>query len=80
MPEPTIAQKAPYETEITAGKSYAWCACGRSSSQPFCDGSHSDTGMMPVVWKAEKDETVFLCGCKRTGSQPFCDGAHGRIK
>ena len=21
-------------------KKYAWCACGDSSNQPFCDGSH----------------------------------------
>lgn len=80
MTEPIIAQKAPYETEIKAGKSYAWCACGRSSNQPFCDGSHSGTGLMPVVWKAEKDETAWLCGCKRTGNQPLCDGTHGRIE
>ena len=80
MTEPTIAQKAPYEAEIKAGKSYAWCACGLSRSQPFCDGSHSGSGFMPGVWKAQKDETAFLCGCKRTGSQPFCDGTHGGIK
>ncbi len=79
MTDPTIAQKAPYETDIKAGESYAWCACGRSSGQPFCDGSHSGTGLMPVVWKAEKDEAAWLCGCKRTGSQPLCDGTHGRI-
>ncbi len=24
-------------------KSYWWCACGRSKSQPFCDGSHKGT-------------------------------------
>jgi CDGSH-type Zn-finger protein len=26
---------------VEAGKDYFWCACGRSASQPFCDGSHS---------------------------------------
>ena len=26
--------------EVEAGKSYWWCACGRSKTQPICDGSH----------------------------------------
>ena len=38
--QPTIAQKSPYRMEVEAGKSYWWCACGKSASQPFCDGSH----------------------------------------
>ena len=79
MSEPTIAQKAPYEVKIKAGKSYAWCACGRSNRQPYCDGTHSGSDFSPVVWKAEKDETVWLCGCKRTATKPHCDGTHGRI-
>lgn len=76
--EPTIAQKAPYKVELLAGYRYAWCSCGLSKIQPFCDGSHTatKTGMKPVVWKQEKDETVFLCGCKHAGNAPFCDGTH----
>jgi CDGSH-type Zn-finger protein len=79
MTEAIIAQKSPYEIELKAGKSYAWCACGRSEKQPFCDGSHSGTGLMPVVWKAEKDETAWLCGCKQTGEKPNCDGTHNSL-
>ena len=30
---------------VEAGKSYWWCACGRSKSQPFCDGSHKGTAV-----------------------------------
>ena len=71
-----IAQKAPYATEVEAGKTYYWCACGRSGNQPFCDGSHRDTGLEPVAFTAEKTGTVYLCGCKRTANQPFCDGTH----
>ena len=26
--------------DVEQGKSYYWCSCGKSSKQPFCDGSH----------------------------------------
>lgn len=74
--QPKIAQKSPYATEVEAGKTYYWCACGRSGSQPFCDGSHKDTGIEPVAFTADKTGKVYLCGCKRTGNKPYCDGTH----
>lgn len=40
MANPTIAQKAPFPVQVESGMSYFWCACGRSSKQPLCDGSH----------------------------------------
>ena len=77
MDKPTIAGKAPIPVEIEAGKTYAWCACGLSTNQPFCDGAHKQTDdLKPLVFLAKKDETVFLCGCKQTGNSPACDGAH----
>ena len=71
-----IAQKAPFATEVEEGKDYYWCACGRSKSQPFCDGSHQGTGYEPIAFTAEKKGTVYLCGCKHSGKTPFCDGTH----
>jgi CDGSH iron-sulfur domain-containing protein 3 len=76
MTEPRVAQSAPYETEVVAGKKYAWCACGRSAKQPFCDGSHKGTGLEPIILVADRTETVWFCGCKQTGDRPFCDGTH----
>lgn len=38
--QPEVAQKAAYPTAVEAGRTYYWCACGRSTDQPFCDGSH----------------------------------------
>ncbi len=76
MTEPVIAQKAPYAVELEAGRKYAWCRCGLSARQPFCDGSHKETDLRPLVFEAEKSGRVFLCGCKRTGKAPFCDGSH----
>lgn len=79
MDQAVIAQKAPFEVTLEAGKKYAWCRCGRSAKQPFCDGSHSVTDLKPIVFAAEKSGTHWLCGCKQTGDQPFCDGTHGKI-
>ena len=79
MSEPVIAQKAPYPIEVEAGKTYFWCACGQSSNQPFCDGSHKDTGFEPLPYKAEESKKVFFCGCKNTKNSPMCDGSHNAL-
>ena len=76
MAEPTIAQKAPYPVEVKEGKTYFWCACGKSARQPFCDGSHKDTEFTPLKWECDKDGRKFFCGCKMTEGEPFCDGSH----
>ncbi|MDC0237040.1 CDGSH iron-sulfur domain-containing protein [Gammaproteobacteria bacterium] len=79
MAEPNIAQKAPFPVDVTAGKKYFWCACGKSAKQPFCDGSHSDTEFTPVAYEADKDRTLYFCGCKRTAGAPLCDGTHSSL-
>ncbi len=76
MMEPVVAQRGPYEVEVEAGKSYLWCACGCSATQPFCDGSHAGTGLTPLKFTAAETGTVWLCGCKHTSDKPYCDGTH----
>ena len=76
---PVIANRKGFYYEVKAGKRYLWCACGRSKTQPFCDGSHVGTGYLPVAFKAERDEDVIFCGCKHTGTGPFCDGTHSNL-
>ena len=76
---PKVAQKSPYPVEVTEGKTYFWCACGRSAKQPFCDGSHKDTGIDPMKYTAEKDGKLFFCGCKATSNSPLCDGSHSKL-
>ena len=76
---PLVAQKGPYMVTVEPGKSYWWCACGRSLRQPFCDGSHKGSGFSPMEYKAETAEDVWFCGCKRTGGKPCCDGTHETV-
>lgn len=76
---PIVAQKAPYPVEVTEGKSYFWCSCGKSAKQPFCDGSHKDTEFTPIKYTAEADKKVFFCGCKASGKSPLCDGSHSKL-
>ena len=75
MTEPISSQNKPYEVELEAGR-YWWCACGRSKTQPFCDGSHKITDITPVEFTIEEKKTVWLCGCRKSGSKPMCDGTH----
>ena len=73
------AQKTPSAVEVEAGKSYYWCACGLSKSQPFCDGSHKGSEFTPVKYEAPQAKTVYFCGCKQTAHPPLCDGAHKKL-
>ena len=79
MTQVVVAQKSPFPFAAEAGKKYAWCACGRSATQPFCDGSHKGSGLAPVIFTAEKSETLWMCGCKHTKEPPFCDGTHNTL-
>ncbi len=79
MDKPVIAGRKPVEVELEAGETYQWCRCGRSSSQPFCDGSHRGTSFTPLAFTAEESGTANLCMCKHTGNAPYCDGTHTRL-
>jgi len=73
---PAIAKTAPVEVAVESGKTYWWCACGRSKKQPFCDGSHRGTAFSPLEYQATESGMKWFCVCKQTASQPFCDGTH----
>ncbi|XP_004538790.1 uncharacterized protein LOC101486242 isoform X2 [Maylandia zebra] len=75
------AARLPYRVKLSAGKHYAWCACGHSKKQPFCDGTHTKKAqsISPFRFTPEKDRTVLLCACKQTKNAPYCDGSHLKV-
>lgn len=78
MSDVPITGDMPFAVEVEKGKTYSWCACGRSRTQPWCDGSHEDSDVVPRQFTAKYSEKVWLCGCRRSRHAPFCDGAHNR--
>jgi mannose-6-phosphate isomerase-like protein (cupin superfamily)/CDGSH-type Zn-finger protein len=74
-----MARPKPVLVTLEAGRTYFWCACGRSVSQPFCDGSHLGSGITPRRFVAARTGEALLCGCKQSGDAPFCDGAHTNL-
>ncbi len=68
----------PSKEELDENKTYMWCACGQSSFQPFCDGSHSGTDKYALKFKPEKTGTYHLCTCKKTQNPPYCDNSHNK--
>ncbi len=79
MSEPVIAGFEPIAVEVESDKEYWWCSCGKSETQPFCDGSHVDTDFVPVQYKSSEDATVYFCACKHTKNKPLCDGSHSEL-
>lgn len=78
MEKPKSPKKEPFVMKVEPG-TYAWCACGLSGNQPYCDGSHKSTSFKPIVERIEETQTIAWCGCKRSGNKPFCDGTHRKL-
>jgi len=76
MSEPTIAGTSPQMAQLEEGKTYAWCACGKSQDGLWCNGAHAGSGLRSKVFKAEETTTVPMCMCKQTKTPPYCDGSH----
>jgi len=75
MDQPNIPQKSPIVVALEPG-TYAWCSCGNSKNQPYCDGSHKGSSFSPIIEKITEAKTVAWCGCKMSGKKPYCDGSH----
>jgi CDGSH-type Zn-finger protein len=79
MTEPVVASRTPIGVEVEKGKTYWWCACGRSKTQPFCDGSHQGSTFVPQKYEAGITGKLWFCACKHTGTAPLCDGSHKKL-
>lgn len=76
MDKAIIADTCPVKVTLEADKYYFFCTCGRSSEQPFCDGAHKGTTLVPAPFKVEEKQEAYLCQCKQTANPPYCDGSH----
>ncbi|MBT7650695.1 MAG: CDGSH iron-sulfur domain-containing protein [Opitutae bacterium] len=76
--KPEVPSKKPSVMKLEAGE-YWWCSCGKSQSQPFCDGSHKGTTFTPQKVVIEETRTVALCNCKHSENGPMCDGSHSSL-
>lgn len=76
--QPVIAQKKSIPLEMEPG-TYYWCSCGRSQSQPFCDGSHKGTSFSPVEYTVTEKTRIAWCACKHSQNGFLCDGAHKKL-
>lgn len=79
MSKPIIADNKPVKVSLSTGQEYHFCTCGKSKSQPFCDGAHVGTSFNPKVIAAEEDGDAYLCACKHSANAPFCDGSHQKF-
>ncbi len=73
------AVNSPKMENLEEGKSYAWCACGQSEDQLWCNGAHKGSGIGPTVFKEDVAKTAAMCMCKQTNNPPYCDGAHTNL-
>jgi len=71
----------PYIETVKPGK-YAWCACGQSKKDPYCDGTHASVegNFSPIIEVVEKEKKVAWCGCKFASSAPHCNGSHAKYQ
>lgn len=77
--KPIICDTKSLALEVEAG-TYFWCACGRSSHPPFCDGSHKGTGIQPLKYEVAEKKKIYWCQCKQSKNPPLCDGSHKSLE
>jgi len=76
--KPVVVQKHSLKMVMESGI-YFWCACGRSSNQPFCDGSHRGTSFKPQKVVVEEKQLVKWCMCRHSAEGALCDNKHREL-
>lgn len=76
---PKTSDCNPFAITVEPGKTYKWCSCGLTDTEPFCDNNHREivgTPFKSVKVIFDKAEEVLFCQCRRTKTPPFCDDSH----
>ena len=76
---PRVVSFAPARVAVEEGRTYFWCACGHTKTEPWCDGAHKALSTIrPVKWVAPKSGTANVCACRHTRREGrvLCDGGH----
>jgi CDGSH iron-sulfur domain-containing protein 3 len=82
MTYPKVHSTSPTPVTVEEGKTYAWCTCGLSDKNPFCDGKHKtieNEEWKSLKFTATETKEVWLCNCKHTKNPPYCDGSHKQL-
>lgn len=78
QPNAKVAKYGPYCVKLEAGKTYNWCSCGESQTQPWIDGqckcAKHEAGFRPVEILCTVTGHRLMCGCKRCFVRPTFDG------
>ena len=73
---PPCIRLDPYVIDsLNPKKTYYWCGCALSKTEPFCDGSHHDSIFKMTSFKVDdkNNKNIKLCGCRQTTKKPYCD-------
>ena len=61
----------PIKIKVEEDKTYFWCSCGKSSKQPFCDGSHKNTKLSPVKLESKKKKNYTFVDVRKQKIRHF---------
>jgi CDGSH iron-sulfur domain-containing protein 3 len=78
QPLPRVCDTRPQVMDMEPGN-YAFCTCGLSANQPFCDGKHIGHGMVPQLVQLTEAKKVAWCMCKHSQKGHQCDGSHRNL-
>ena len=82
MDLPKIVSKLPSKVNVKNDTRYAWCSCGLSIKDPYCDGSHKGTGFKPVIIKENEEEivrAVHVLGLNHQGVDLVVDQTNNKV-